>query len=407
MPTIDGRRLLSDLHRLAEFGRYKTGVHRPAFSEADLAARHWLMERMTEAGLDAGMDGIGNVIGRCPGAGARLLVGSHSDTQPRGGWLDGAMGVIYGIELARAFRDDPACRGIGIDVASWEDEESHYASFLGSRSFTGLLGEADIDRAAHREEGTPLREAIVRAGLADTARTSLEASRYRGYLEAHIEQGGVLEAQAKRIGVVTAIVGIFVFKVIFNGQQNHAGTTPMRLRKDARVALTGFCHEVDQRFRSLAGSDTVWTVGRILLEPNAPSIIPGRAEMLLQIRDPSLDKLEELGAEAMRLAQAAHATGPCQVSIEQTSRTEPTRMHATFQDAIATAAAKHAGDGWLRMHSGAGHDAQILAKRLPAGMMFVPSIGGVSHHYSEDTAEADIVLGCQVFADAAAAILRA
>src|SRR6185295_13158004 len=108
MPTIDGGRLMADLRRLAEFGRFKTGVHRPVFSEPDLASRQWLAGRMAEAGLEAAIDGIGNVIGRAPGAGPRLLVGSHTDTQPRGGWLDGAMGVIYGLELARAFRDDPA-----------------------------------------------------------------------------------------------------------------------------------------------------------------------------------------------------------------------------------------------------------------------------------------------------------
>jgi N-carbamoyl-L-amino-acid hydrolase len=407
MPKIDGHRLLDDLRRLAEFGRYKTGVHRPAFSDADIAARRWLVERMADAGLDASIDGIGNVIGRAPGDGPRMLVGSHSDTQPHGGWLDGAMGVVYGIELARALRADPACRGMGIDVASWEDEESHYASFLGSRAFTGLVGDAEIDAARHRDDGTPLRDAIANAGLAGTPRASLDASRYRGYLEAHIEQGGVLESQGRRIGVVTGIVGIFVYRVTFVGRQNHAGTTPMSLRKDAGVALTDFCSEVHRSYRALAAPDTVWTIGRILLEPNAPSIIPGHAELLLQIRDLSLATLQSLGAEAIRLAEAANSAGPCKVGIVQTSRTEPTKMHEPFQQAIAVAAANNVGEGWMRMHSGAGHDAQILARRLPAGMLFVPSIGGVSHHYTENTADDDIVLGCQVVADAAETILRA
>ena len=397
---------MADLKRLAEFGRYKTGVHRPVFSEPDLASRRWLVERMTEAGLEAEIDGIGNVIGRRPGAGPRLLIGSHSDTQPRGGWLDGAMGVIFGIEVARAFRDDPACAGIGVDAASWADEESHFISFLGSRSFTEDLAEAEIAQARHRDEGTPLTEAIAKAGLSGRTRAKVDPQRYRGYLEAHIEQGGVLEAQAKRVGVVTAIVGIFLYRVTFTGQQNHAGTTPMPLRKDAGVALTSFCHAVGERFGALAGPHTVWTMGRIELEPNVPSIIPGRAQVLLQIRDPELGRMEALGAEALRLAATANSVGPCWVEIEQISSTKPTAMHAPFQDAIQAAAQAHVGNDWLRMHSGAGHDAQILAKRLPAGMMFVPSIGGVSHHWSEDTAEADIVLGCQVFADAAAAILR-
>ena len=405
MARIDGARLIGDLRELAGFGRYRTGVHRPAFSDADLAARHWLARRMAEAGLDAGIDGIGNVIGRAPGDGPRLLVGSHSDTQPQGGWLDGAMGVVYGIELARALRDDPGRRGIGVDVAVWQDEESHYASFLGSRSFTGLLDEAEIDRARHRDDGTPLRDALARAGLADAPRARLDPSRYRGYLEAHIEQGAVLETERRRIGVVTAIVGILVYRVTFVGAQNHAGTTPMRLRRDAGVALTAFCNDVHQAFATQAGPSTVWTIGRIVLEPNAPSIVPGRAEMLLQIRDPSLAVMEALGAVAIRLAGAADEVGPCRVEIACTSCTEPIAMDAPFQDAIASAAARHVGQGWMRMHSGAGHDAQILARRMPAGMLFVPSIGGVSHHYTEDTDEDDIVLGCQVFADAAEAIL--
>ncbi|MEO8849356.1 MAG: hydantoinase/carbamoylase family amidase [Casimicrobiaceae bacterium] len=407
MPKIDAQRLLGALHRLAEFGRYKTGVHRPAFSDDDLAARRWLVQRMTDAGLDAGIDGIGNVLGRARGEGSRLLIGSHSDTQPHGGWLDGAMGVIYGIELARALRDDPACRGTGVDVASWQDEESHYVTFLGSRSFTGRIGDADIESARHRDDGTPLRDAIERAGLAHTPRASVDVARYRGYLEAHIEQGGVLEAQGLRIGIVTGIVGTLVYKVSFTGQPNHAGTTPMRLRKDAGVAMTDFCSDVHRAFRKLAASDTVWTIGKMLLAPNAPSIVPGNAEVLLQIRDMSAAMMELLGAEANRLAQAANAAGPCHVEIEPISRSEPTAMHAPFQDAIAIAAQRHVRDGWMRMHSGAGHDAQILAQRMPAGMMFVPSIGGVSHHYTEDTAEDDIALGCQVFADAAETILRA
>ena len=139
MPTIDGERVVADLRRLAEFGRYKTGVHRPTYSPVDVESRHWLAERLREAGLDPVIDGIGNVIGRNPSAGRQLLVGSHSETQPYGGWLDGSLGVIYGLELARAFAADPGCDGLGIDVAAWADEEGHYESFLGSHSFTGVL----------------------------------------------------------------------------------------------------------------------------------------------------------------------------------------------------------------------------------------------------------------------------
>ena len=406
MPKIDGKRLIADQRKLAEFGRYETGVHRPCLSDIDVASRRWLVERMRDAGLDAHIDGIGNVVGRSRAQGPVLLMGSHTDTQPRGGWLDGAMGVIYGIEVARAFRDDPACKDIGVDVVSWADEEGNFGSFMGSRSFIGALDEAEIDRAVSREDGTPMRAALAKAGVGNVPRAQLDPKRYRGYLEAHIEQGGKLEASGKRIGVVTGIVGIRLFRVSFTGQQNHAGTTPMPIRKDAGVALTEFCHAVHTSFPKLVGPLTVWTVGQINLDPNMPSIIPGKAQMLLQIRDPEVEVLDRLAAEAERIAQAADAAGPCRVRIELISRTVPTKSDPGFMAALDAAAEKHAPGSWMRMPSGAGHDAQILALKLPSAMLFVPSIGGVSHHYSEDTAEADIVLGAQVFADAAAAILK-
>src|SRR5271167_3757340 len=150
MPVIDGQRVVADLRRLAEFGRYKTGVHRPTYSSVDVESRHWLAGKLREAGLEPVIDGIGNVIGRNPRAQRRLLVGSHSETQPYGGWLDGALGVIYGLELARAVAADPVCVGLGIEVAAWADEEGHYGNMLGSRSFTGRLSEAEIDGYASR-----------------------------------------------------------------------------------------------------------------------------------------------------------------------------------------------------------------------------------------------------------------
>src|SRR6266699_3670653 len=169
MPKTDGARVLADLKRLAEFGRYKTGVHRPTYSAEDVASRHWLAGKFAEAGLDPVIDGIGNVIGHNPHATCRLLVGSHSETQPHGGWLDGALGVIYGLELARAFAVDPALAGLGIEVVAWADEEGHYGNMLGSRSFTGGLSDAEIE-AARSRDGKQLREALVAAGYAGRPR---------------------------------------------------------------------------------------------------------------------------------------------------------------------------------------------------------------------------------------------
>ena len=404
MPKIDAARLLTDLRSLARIGAYKTGVHRPTYSAEDMESREWLMQRMREAGLEPEMDGIGNVIGRSPGNGPKLLLGSHLETQNHAGWLDGAMGVIYGLEVARAFAADPACAGLGIEVAAWADEEGHYGNFLGSKSFCGQLSEAEIDASANKHDGTPLRDALAAAGLADRPRLTIDPARYRGYLEAHIEQGAELEDKALRIGVVTAIVGSRQHRITFEGVQNHAGTTRMAIRKDAGVALVKLAAAIEALFPTIAGPRTVWTCGRITLEPGSPSIVPGRAEMLFQFRDTDPAILDRLSAALDHLVAEA-ASGPCTVTCLRTSSTAPMHMDDGFQQALASAAETHVPGLHQPMPSGAGHDAQILASRLPSAMLFVPSIGGISHHYAENTSDEDLILGCQVFADAARTIL--
>jgi N-carbamoyl-L-amino-acid hydrolase len=407
MPKIDGQRVIADLKRLAEFGRYKTGVHRPTYSSVDVESRHWVVEKLREAGLDPVIDGIGNVIGRNSSAGRRILVGSHSETQPYGGWLDGSLGVIYGLELARAFAADQSCAGLGIDVAAWADEEGHYQSFLGSHSFTGMLSEEQIDKVRGRDDGTPLREALQRAGLAGRPRERVEPGRYVGYLEAHIEQGDTLDTSGLRIGVVETIVGIWNYRVVLTGEQNHAGTTRMVRRKDAGVAMVRLATQIHDRFPNIAGPRTVWTMGRMMIEPNAPSVIPGYAEMQVQFRDADPERLALFEKTLHELVGEAERAGPCRVEIESTARSEPRPMDPGFQSQIEIAAERYAAGMHTRLPSAAGHDAAVLSYRMPAGMMFIPSIGGISHHWSEDTKEDDIVLGAQVFADATERILRA
>jgi N-carbamoyl-L-amino-acid hydrolase len=393
---IDANRLLGDLYALRKIGEYKTGVHRPTYSPDDVRSRHWLAARMTEAGLEPEIDGIGNVIGRARGDGPKLLLGSHVETQPHAGWLDGALGVIYGLEVARSL-------GGGIDVAAWADEEGHFGSFIGSRSFCGLLPEAEIDRC-HDRAGTILRDALAAAGFAGRPRAAVEPGRYLGYLEAHIEQGAELEDTGKQIGIVTAIVGSHRFRIVFEGVQNHAGTTRMAIRKDAGVALVQLASAIYRRFPELAGPRTVWTTGRITLDPGAASIVPGGAEMVFQFRDTDPALLARLESELETLVAEA-TRGPCEVTIAERGRSVPKTMDAGFQNALEHAAERHASGLHVRMPSGAGHDAQVLAERMKSAMLFVPSIGGISHHYAENTKDADIVLGCQVLTDAAAAIL--
>jgi beta-ureidopropionase / N-carbamoyl-L-amino-acid hydrolase len=406
MPQTNGERVVADLKRLADFGRYKTGVHRPTYSAEDVASRHWLAEKFAEAGLDPVIDGIGNVIGHNPRASRRLLVGSHSETQPHGGWLDGALGVIYALEAARALAADNSLTGLGIEPIAWADEEGHYGNMLGSRSFIDALPDSEIDEARSRE-GVPLRQALEQAGYAGQPRERLDPSRYVGYLEAHIEQGDWLDSRGLKIGVVEAIIGNWNYWVTITGQQNHAGTTQMARRKDAASALMKLAARIYDRFDQIAGPRTVWTIGRVLIDPNAPSIVPGRAEMQVQFRDTDTGVLARYESALLELVAAADQAGPCRVEIAPISNSEPALMDPAFQNLIEQAAERHAPGMHLRMPSGAGHDAQILSRRMHSAMMFVPSLNGISHHWSEDTREEDIILGAQVFADAAAAILQA
>src|SRR5438105_6517216 len=201
MPQTDGERVLADLKRLADFGRYKTGVHRPTYSKEDVASRHWLAEQFAAAGLDPVMGRIADGIGRNPHGTRRLLVGSHSETQPRGGWLDGALGVIYALELARAFAADPALNGLAIEPIAWADEEGHFGNMLGSRSFTGALPESEID-AGRSRDGVPLRAALAEPGPAGRLREQLDPRRYLRYPEAHTAHGEALERTGRNVGRV-------------------------------------------------------------------------------------------------------------------------------------------------------------------------------------------------------------
>jgi N-carbamoyl-L-amino-acid hydrolase len=406
MPTINPERLLETLYTLRTFGATGAGVVRPSFSAPDMAARHWLCEQMTAAGLAARIDGVGNVIGQARQPGKALLVGSHADTQPRGGWLDGALGVAYGLEIVRALAEDAATRHFPVDAVAWADEESTYLGCLGSRSFCGTLTPEAV-AAATNAAGQPLTEALAAAGLEGIPPARLERERYVGYLEGHIEQGPYLEAEGHKLGVVTSIVGIRGCKILFRGQQNHAGTTPMPNRKDAGVALIDFAYKLRHAFQAIAGPKTVWTIGRVTFHPGAPSIIPGEADMLLQYRDPEEERLEHFEQTVHNLAAAANRAGPVAVMVTP-NRTpiKPTVMDTALQQQIAAAAERHAPGAWLYMPSAAGHDPMVLSDYLPCAMLFIPSIGGISHDFAEDSHPEDIVLGCQVLADAATAILQ-
>ena len=400
MATIDTDRFLRDLHELRRIGAYKTGVHRPTYSPQDMESRHWLLERLRECGLEASMDGIGNVYGRHTGPGPHLLVGSHIETQNYAGWLDGALGVMAGVALARA--------GLPVDVVAFADEEGHFeGGFLGSKSIIGELGEEEMDRSRSRNDGTPLREALAAAGLAGRPRLVLEPGRHKGFFELHIEQGTQLERAGLRAGVVTGIVAIWQWRIVVEGMQDHAGGTTMEERRDAGLAAVRLLAAIDQEFPRVRGPRSTWTAGRIVLDPGAPSIIPGRADVLFQFRDLEMPVLERMEAALRACVLESNRRERCEAVLHSISQSKPALCDPAMMGALEAAAEAIGPGQWQRMPSGAGHDAQYIAKRMPVAMLFTPSIGGISHHWAEDTKEEDLAHCARILGDAAERYLRA
>lgn len=394
---VNRKRLLEDLRTLATFGKCGTGVDRTAFSGEDVAARLWLRERMQAAGLETAIDGYGNVFGRMPGRARAVLLGSHTDTVPKGGWLDGALGVICALEVARCIAES-GTDGIGADAVSFQDEEGTFMALLGSRAFCGENVGNDIAKAKNAA-GVPLSDAIRTAAFPIAGRAALDPSRHVAYFEAHIEQGPRLEAQGIKIGVVTAIVGIRSFRIAFTGRADHAGTTPMGMRSDAGAAAMAFANAVDQRYRAAAGPDTVWNLGVCTFLPGANNVVPAEAQLGFQFRDVTvarLDAMEHILHEEVARAATAAGAGS---TVTKVLETVPTPMDAALQGHLE-AAARAQGVSLMKLPSGAGHDAITLSRYLPSAMLFVPSIGGRSHHVSENTSDDDIVTGADVLLDA-------
>lgn len=397
-------RALADLYHLRSIGTYKTGVHRPTLSPEDMRTREWLVDQLRGIGHEAGIDGIANVWSRAPGAGPFVLAGSHIESQNHAGWLDGALGVVYALEAARAAAE--AGLPGGVDVMAFADEEGHFGGgFPGSESFAGELTEARIDSLSDRSGRGTLRALLAAAGLAGRERVRLRPDRYRAFFEAHIEQGPRLMDEGMKIGVVTSIVAIWQYRLVFEGQQNHAGTTTMAARRDAAAAMQRVWHAIQTSFPDLVGPHSVWTVGNITLDPGGWSIIPGRAEMMFQFRDADQAVLDRLHAHLADLVAEEDRTGPCGARLEALSQSRPAHMAAAPQQALSDAAEAIAPGKALVMPSGAGHDAQVIAPHVPSAMMFVPSIGGISHHWTEDTSDEDIKLGADVFVAAVGKML--
>ena len=393
---INAERFLAELHELRGFGAAGggKGVVRPAYSEADIAARRWLMDKMEAAGLRVHVDPVGSVWGLAEGP--SLLLGSHTDSQPEGGWLDGALGVMAALEVARAAQE---AGGPAVSVVSFQDEEGRFGVTTGSTVWSGKvsLAEADgfIDHA-----GISFAEA--RAKMADMAGDFVDPNQFTGFIEMHIEQGPWLDKAGEAVGVVTDIVGIRDMCVTLTGEQNHAGTTPMHLRKDAFQGLAEIAMRLNEALAGVVTPETVWTIGHVALRPNASSIVPGAAVFSMQWRDGSSERLgvmEEIIRKTISEVAEARGLG---LSFGPMLGLEPVAMDARLRGALTESAGAVAGKRWREMPSGALHDATNVAVHLPVAMLFVPSINGISHAFEEDTDEADLVTGLEVLAGAVA-----
>lgn len=390
---INPDRFLEDLHKLRQFGASGVGrgVVRPAYSDADVAARRWLAERMKDAGLTPVIDEMGNVFGLADGP--SLLLGSHSDTQPEGGWLDGALGVIAALEVARAVPR--------VSVVSFQDEEGRFGALTGSSVFSGAVSQIQADDFLAKD-GTRL--ASARKVLPSSG--SIDVGAFTGYIEMHIEQGPVLYAQGDQIGVVTDIVGSRQVEVTITGEQNHAGTTPMHMRRDAFQSLSAFNTLLNDRFQNVVTPRTVWTIGHVRLHPNASSIVPGLVSFSVQWRDADEDRLSRMEAIVRQTLDDVVKADDMALEVHGLRHLQPVAMNPELRDALETAADQVSPGKWRAMPSGALHDASNVARVLPVAMLFVPSIDGVSHDFAEDTEEADLLAGLNVLAKTAQQLTR-
>jgi beta-ureidopropionase / N-carbamoyl-L-amino-acid hydrolase len=394
---INPERLLSTLEALRNFGREGTGVHRPALTLADLQARQWVRARLIDIGYRARIDRFGTVWGRPPSDAPAILIGSHTDTVPHGGWLDGALGVCYGLEIATARTEALGLDAARVDVVSFQDEEGTFVPFLGSRGFIGEITDPAPFADKQALDGRRLDDALAADAIREQPILQLDVARTIAFLEAHIEQGPRLETKGLSVGLVTALVGIRRFRIVVEGHADHAGTTPLELRRDAGAAALRLTVALLDLFQAAGGPDTVWNIGHIAFQPGAANVVPAEAVFTLEFRDVQESKLDSLEADVHALVSEHSRVRGLPIAIDRSAQISATPMTASIVDAFEWAA-RDLGVGTMRLSSGAGHDAMILARRVPTGMLFVPSIAGRSHDVTEDTRAADIITGAQVMA---------
>jgi len=394
---VNGARLNEHLKALSEFGKNpQGGVSRVAYSEADARGREYVMSLMRAAGLEVAIDAAGNLTGRRQAANnddslRPILFGSHIDSVPEGGNYDGDVGSLGAIEVAQTLAEHNVPMRHPIEVVIFQNEEG---GLIGSRAMDGELGEKELDLVSR--SGKTIREGIKFIG-GDPAKLST-VKRTKGsiaaYLELHIEQGGILEAEKIDIGIVEGIVGINWWDVTIEGFANHAGTTAMNNRQDALLAGAKFIEAVNRVVRSEPGRQ-VGTVGRIQAWPGAPNVIPGKVILSLELRDLDARKIDllyqKIRAAAAEIAQTSRVT----FDFKEINVNIPAPTDERIRNLIGESA-KELGLTTKVMPSGAGHDAQDMARLGPVGMIFIPSIGGISHSPREFSRPKDIENGANV-----------
>jgi len=392
---VNGQRIMDHIFALAEFGKNpQGGVSRVAYSDADKQGREYVLGLMRAAKLDVSVDPAGNLIGRRAGSVSGLLpllIGSHVDSVPEGGNYDGVVGSLGAIEVAQTLAENNLTLRHPLEVVIFQNEEG---GLIGSRAMDGELTDKELDLVSR--SGKTIREGIKFIGgdvakLADMRRKQGDIA---AYLELHIEQGGTLESEKINIGVVEGIVGINWWDVTIEGFANHAGTTAMNNRQDALLAAAKFIEAVNRVVTSVPGRQ-VGTVGRISALPGAPNVIPGKVVLSLELRDLDGAKInmlfERIRAEADKIAAESRTKFDFkEINVNTPAPTDP-RIRSLISDA-----ARELGLTTKAMPSGAGHDAQDMARLGPVGMIFVPSVGGISHSPREFSHPADIANGANV-----------
>jgi N-carbamoyl-L-amino-acid hydrolase len=394
-PRVNGQRIVRHLEGLSEYGKNpQGGVSRVAYTEADRAGREYVRGLMRDAGLDVGTDAAGNLVGTRAGSDAALkpiVIGSHIDSVPEGGNYDGDVGSLGAIEVAQILKEHGVRMRHPLHVIIFENEEG---VMLGSTAIARGADAARLDSVS--QSGKIVRDGIQFLGGSPDRIT--EARRQPGsiaaYVELHIEQGGVLEQQHVQIGIVEGIVGILDSEVTVEGSANHAGTTPMDQRHDALLSAARFVEKFNQLVASTPGRQ-VGTVGWIKAQPGAYNVIPGKVTLGMELRDLDAGKIKDLFERSRAAADEIGRMNGTTFHFSSEDVSAPALTDKSVQGLIAVAA-KRLGMSTKLMPSGAGHDAQEMANLGPMGMIFIPSVGGISHSPREFSHPSDIENGANV-----------